>query len=130
MSLARLLPGTHHSQWGTFMASVTIEHLLDHITYNSTSEAEKGSRFERLIQAYLRTASDYQGRFGDVWLWNEWPGRRGSDEGIDLVTEDLLNGGLCAVQCSASSTIPPTLCRRLTSTPSSPPPARRVSPRG
>ncbi|OMH24801.1 damage-inducible protein [Tersicoccus phoenicis] len=81
------------------MGAVTIEHLLDHITFDSTSEAEKGARFERLIQAYLATASDYQGRFGAVWLWNEWPGRQGSDEGIDLVAEDLVNGGLCAVQC-------------------------------
>jgi hypothetical protein len=32
---------------------------------------DKGSRFERLMQAYLRTTPQFH--FQQVWLWNEFP---------------------------------------------------------
>jgi hypothetical protein len=37
----------------------TTKGLLDTIYFSSGSEAEKGSRFERLIVAYLQTAGQY-----------------------------------------------------------------------
>lgn len=39
----------------------------------SLSEHDKGSRFERLMQAYLKTTSIYDGVFEQVWLWQEFP---------------------------------------------------------
>jgi len=78
----------------------TIEGLLDKIYFTSGSEAEKGSRFEKLIVAYLQTAGQYAGRFSDVRLWQDWEGRQGKvDTGIDIVATDKLTGELWAIQC-------------------------------
>jgi len=54
----------------------------------SFSQRDKGDRFERLMQAYLKTDPQYAYRFKNVWLWNEFPARSdfgGKDTGIDLV---------------------------------------------
>jgi predicted helicase len=78
----------------------TIAGLLDKIYFTSGSEAEKGSRFEKLIVAYLQTAGQYAGRFSDVRLWQDWEGRQGeADTGIDIVATDKLTGELWAIQC-------------------------------
>ena len=78
----------------------TIEGLLDKIYFTSGSEAEKGSRFEKLILAYLQTAGQYADRFSDVRLWQDWEGRQGeADTGIDIVATDKLTGELWAIQC-------------------------------
>ena len=37
-----------------FMASTTVYEILDDLWYSATSEADKGSKFERLMAAYLR----------------------------------------------------------------------------
>jgi predicted helicase len=78
----------------------TIEGLLDKIYFSSGSEAEKGSRFEKLIVAYLQTAGQYADQFSDVCLWQDWAGRQGGvDTGIDIVATDKLTGELWAIQC-------------------------------
>ena len=78
----------------------TIEGLLDKIYFSSGSEAEKGSRFEKLILAYLQTAGQYAEQFSDVCLWQDWEGRQGkADTGIDIVATDKLTGELWAIQC-------------------------------
>lgn len=78
----------------------TIEGLLDKIYFSSGSEAEKGSRFEKLIVAYLQTAGQYADQFSDVCLWQDWEGRQGGvDTGIDIVATDKLTGELWAIQC-------------------------------
>ena len=78
----------------------TIEGLLDKIFFSSGSEAEKGSRFEKLIVAYLQTAGQYAEQFSDVCLWQDWEGRQGkADTGIDIVATDKLTGELWAIQC-------------------------------
>jgi len=67
----------------------------------SFSEHDKGERFERLMQAYLKTDPKYAYRFKNVWLWNEFPSRTdlgGSDTGIDLVALTH-EGDYWAVQC-------------------------------
>jgi predicted helicase len=78
----------------------TIEGLLDKIYFSAGSEAEKGSRFEKLIVAYLQTAGQYADQFSDVCLWQDWEGRHGGiDTGIDIVATDKLTGELWAIQC-------------------------------
>ncbi len=65
------------------------------------SERDKGDRFERLMQAYLKTDPKYAYLFREVWLWNEFPGRKdlgGGDSGIDLVALTV-EGEYWAIQC-------------------------------
>ena len=39
----------------------------------SFSERDKGERFERLMQAFLKTAPMYAGLFEHVWMWADFP---------------------------------------------------------
>src|SRR5437016_5596145 len=79
---------------------ITVYDVLDELRASATSEAEKGSRLERLVKAYLRTDPVYAEQFSDVWLWKEWPGRGGKhDTGIDLVAQNRVTDGLVAIQC-------------------------------
>lgn len=75
--------------------------ILEKYRKISFSERDKGDRFERLMQAYLRTDPKYAYLFKNVWLWNEFPGKLdlgGGDTGIDLVA--LTNeGDYWAIQC-------------------------------
>jgi len=67
----------------------------------SFSERDKGDRFERLMQAYLKTDPKYAYLFKNVWLWSEFPGRGdlgGGDTGIDLVALTL-DGDYWSIQC-------------------------------
>ncbi|MBF4765008.1 DEAD/DEAH box helicase [Nocardioides islandensis] len=74
--------------------------VLDHLRGSALSEYDKGAKFERLVQAYLRVDPVYGDQFSDVWLWGEWPGNQGKhDTGIDLVARDRVSGGLTAIQC-------------------------------
>ena len=79
--------------------SVTLEDLLDKIWFGAQNTTEKGTGFESLIAAFLRTAPEFADRFEDVYLWQDWPGRDGQpDHGIDIVAKDIHTGGWCAVQ--------------------------------
>lgn len=78
-----------------------INEILSEYRINSTSERDKGDKFERLMQSYLLTDPLYANQFQKVWLWNEFPSRNdfgGKDIGIDLVafTHD---GDYWAIQC-------------------------------
>lgn len=67
----------------------------------SFSERDKGDRFERLMQAYLRTDPKYAYRFKQVWLWSEFPARGDfgdKETGIDLVALTH-EGEYWAIQC-------------------------------
>ena len=65
----------------------------------ATSQYGKGRSFERLMQSALTREPDiWRHRFAQVWMWDEWPERDGSDTGIDLIGEER-DGGLCAIQC-------------------------------
>lgn len=84
------------------MRVVGIQALLDEITENTTTGRAKGDAFEQLIKAYLTHDLAWSERFGDVWLWSDWPGRDGkTDTGIDLVAQDKDTGDLWAIQCKA-----------------------------
>ena len=63
--------------------------ILHKFRKESLSEKDKGFRFERLMQAYLKTTSLYESLFETIWLWSEFPYKEqfgGKDIGIDLVT--------------------------------------------
>ncbi len=85
------------------LEQVTGEHLLAKLDeiWNAHGEDKvgKGTAFEQLIAAYLRTAPEYADRFDQVFPWSEWPERTGHDHGIDIVAHDVTTGGWTAVQC-------------------------------
>lgn len=77
----------------------TIYDVLTDLRLRFADNAARGAAFERLTQQYLLADPLYAGRFTDVWLWQDWPGRAGKvDTGIDVVAETV-EGGLVAVQC-------------------------------
>ncbi len=74
--------------------------LLDSIREATTTEADKGKRFEVLIKRFLQAEPTYKERFSDVWLWTEWPYRMGKgDVGLDLVARESVSGHYVAIQC-------------------------------
>ena len=75
--------------------------ILEKYRKYSFSERDKGDRFERLMQTYLKTDPYYTGLFKEVWMWNEFPSNKdlgGKDTGIDLVTLTH-EGDYWAIQC-------------------------------
>ncbi|MDP7232463.1 MAG: RDD family protein [Dehalococcoidia bacterium] len=67
---------------------------------------ESGKEFEKICKFFLENDSHFSEKFEMVWLFNEWPGRRSIDIGIDLVAQEK-NGDLCAVQAKYhSNTVP------------------------
>jgi predicted helicase len=75
--------------------------VLDKYRKISFTEKDKGTRFERLMQAYLKTDPKYAFTFKNVWLWDEFPAKNdlgGSDTGIDLVAMTH-EGDYWAIQC-------------------------------
>jgi len=87
----------------------TIHDILTEFREAAQSKRDMGDKFERLFANFLVTEPYYKDRFSNVWLWTEWPGRGNKpDTGIDLVAEERIDGGLCAIQCKfydPSSTI-------------------------
>ena len=81
---------------------MTFQDILAKYRKQSFSERDKGTRFERLMKAWLLTAPPYQGVIKKVWMWSEFPFKKdfgsGSDIGIDLVAFTL-EGDYWAVQC-------------------------------
>lgn len=80
---------------------MTFNQILEKYRKIAYSERDKGDRFERLIQAYLKTDPKFSFIFKRVWLWEDFPCKHdlgGSDTGIDLVA--LTNDGdYWAIQC-------------------------------
>ena len=65
------------------------------------SQRDKGTHFERLIQAFFRTEPIYKTTIETVWLWSEFPYRDdfgGKDIGIDLVAKTN-TGEYWSIQC-------------------------------
>ncbi|WP_283687378.1 type ISP restriction/modification enzyme [Dysgonomonas sp. Marseille-Q5470] len=70
------------------MSIETFKSVLDKFRKEALSERDKGFKFEKLIQYYLKTTSLYTNLFKEVWMWNEFPSRAEfgkNDVGIDLV---------------------------------------------
>jgi len=77
------------------------ELLLEKYRRDSLSEREKGYKFERLMQNFLKFGRYYDSTFDEVWLWNEFPYNQqfgGKDIGIDIVAKTD-TGEYWAVQC-------------------------------
>ncbi|MCT2262755.1 DEAD/DEAH box helicase family protein [Brachybacterium muris] len=72
--------------------------LLDDMYNSSSSEVDKGTRFERFVQSFLQTDPVWAEQFSTVWMWDDWPEKTGHDTGIDLVAQRR-DGGLTAIQC-------------------------------
>lgn len=80
---------------------MSFQKILEKYRKISFTEKDKGTRFERLMQAYLRTDPKYAFKFKHVWLWEEFPAKNdlgGSDTGIDLVALTH-EGDYWAIQC-------------------------------
>ncbi|TFB53435.1 type ISP restriction/modification enzyme [Cryobacterium sp. Sr3] len=78
----------------------TIHDLLAEYAQMARDTREKGLLLERLARAYLTTDPVWTARFEDVWLWQDWPGRKGKvDTGVDLVAKERYGDGFCAIQC-------------------------------
>lgn len=78
----------------------TLIEKFNTVATETSSQAEKGHRFEVLIQRYLETEPIAKERFEHVWLWNDWPYRGHShDVGIDLVAQERGTGKSYAIQC-------------------------------
>lgn len=77
------------------------EKVINRYRSKSYSEADKGNRFERLMQAMLRTIPPYCNELQQVWPWSEFPYRQSislHDSGIDLVAQTN-DGNYWAIQC-------------------------------
>ncbi len=77
------------------------ERVINRYRKQSYSEADKGNRFERLMQAMLRTIPPYCNELQQVWPWSEFPYRQSislHDSGIDLVAKTN-DGNYWAIQC-------------------------------
>ena len=78
------------------------QQTLDQLRSQASSEAQKGTLFERLMKRYFSQDPIYLDQFSAVSLWSEWaavtPGFDAADTGIDLVAE-VPDGGCCAIQC-------------------------------
>ena len=80
---------------------MTFTQILTKYRKHSFSERDKGTRFERLIQAYLQTDPKYAYKFKHVWMWNDFFAKNdlgGQDTGIDLVALTQ-EGDFWAIQC-------------------------------
>ena len=64
----------------------TFNSILAKYRKYSFSERDKGTRFEKLMQAFLLTYPVYEGLFEEVWLWNEFPFKK------DFGGKDTRNG--------------------------------------
>lgn len=80
---------------------LSFQDVLNKYRKYSFSERDKGYRFEKLMQVFLKTYPVYDGKFKQIWLWNEFPFRNdfsGKDTGIDLVAQTR-EGDFWAIQC-------------------------------
>ncbi|MBF0101649.1 MAG: restriction endonuclease [Desulfobacterales bacterium] len=80
---------------------MSFQNILEKYRQIAFSEHDKGNRFERVMQAYLKTDPKYAYNFKTIWLWNDFPSKSdlgGIDTGIDLVTLTH-EGDYWAIQC-------------------------------
>ena len=62
----------------------------------------RGKQFEKFVKWSLKTDPNWASTVDEVWLWNEYPKRWGSDCGIDLIFTRK-NGEKWAVQAKCIS---------------------------
>ncbi|WP_366180781.1 hypothetical protein ABXS69_01060 [Actinomyces timonensis] len=59
------------------MSEKCIGAILDRLYYEADNPRDKGTAFERLVQAFLQEDPVFAERFDEVWMWSQWPGRHG-----------------------------------------------------
>ncbi|MEU4368220.1 DEAD/DEAH box helicase [Micromonospora chersina] len=81
--------------------TTTVHDVIKAIRDHSSSNRDRGTRFEALMLQYLSTDPQWTEQFSRVWMWADWPGTEHDkrDVGIDLVAQDRETGGYCAIQC-------------------------------
>src|SRR5680860_1369905 len=78
----------------------TLDDVLQQLRDMSETTREQGDYFERLILRVLKVSPWYKDQFSNVWMWHDWPGRKGQiDTGIDIVAERADSGTLVGIQC-------------------------------
>ena len=75
----------------------TLAEVLAEFRASATSDADKGSKFERLTKFYLIKDPIWSEQLTNVRLREE--AGIGPDVGIDLVADDIASGGKVAIQC-------------------------------
>ena len=68
---------------------------------SSFTEKDKGTKFEKIMCAWLKTDPKYTQLLTQVWMWEDFPSRKdfgGKDIGIDLVARTE-TGDYWAIQC-------------------------------
>lgn len=80
--------------------TVSIHEVLTDLRTTALDERDKGDKFERLVQAFLRTDAEWTAKFEDVWLWSNWPERGNRPAtGIDVVAKLRDTDAYAAIQC-------------------------------
>ncbi len=77
------------------------QEILEKYRETSFSKRDQGTRFERLMRAYLLTDPKYAAVLKNVCLWEDFFAKKefgGIDMGIDLVAETR-GGEFWAIQC-------------------------------
>lgn len=75
----------------------TLAEVLAEFRATSTSDSDKGTKFERLTKFYLIKDPIWSEQLANVRLREE--AGIGPDVGIDLVADDIASGGKVAIQC-------------------------------
>ena len=76
--------------------------FLKLISTFSEDNRARGVQFEKLCKWILEIHPVYTSMFKTVWRWDDWPGRWGPDNGIDLIAEDM-HGNVWAIQAKCHS---------------------------
>lgn len=56
--------------------TMTFKEVLQRFRTESFTEREKGAKFEKLIKKWFQTDPRYADKLQEVWLWEEFPGKR------------------------------------------------------
>ncbi len=84
-----------------------IDDVLDEMRHQASTGTDLGRRFEQLCQGVLRALRDDEGNrvFDRVDVWDEWAGREGPGDGIDLVAQrsSASGGDAIAIRCECHS---------------------------
>ena len=78
----------------------SIEDVLQVLDETSTTNREKGDKFEMLVASFLRFNPEHKSIYETVMKWSEWPTRpTRRDIGVDLIARRREDGELVAIQC-------------------------------
>jgi superfamily II DNA or RNA helicase len=82
---------------GTIESLLSMHSFYQLISTFSEDNHTRGKQFEVLCKWILETDPLYVNKLDKVWLWDDWPGKWGPDNGIDLIAQDT-EGKIWAIQ--------------------------------